>query len=142
MIILLYRTRGRTRRVGYELHHIKRVNRVDLGPRNHHQDTCVKRHLSEAIDDSPFDTWTYLEATMKIGQQNWRDHEIVAYVRCAIVAHDHREIVAINRPPPDQTARIFPAEIIINIMFFVCILNSRLNREGNKLFLGKILSSS
>ena len=59
MIILLCRTRGRTRCVGYELRHVKRVNSVDSGPHDHHQDTCVKRHLSEAIDDSSCTTWLH-----------------------------------------------------------------------------------
>ena len=47
------------------------------------------------------DTWTHLDATMKIERQKWLDH--------GIVANDHRVIVAVDPSSLDQTARIFCA---------------------------------
>ena len=95
-------------------------------PLDHQSNTCVNRNLSDigrsafnrAIKRSWGDTWTHLEAMMEIRRRDWRDCEIVVHDCRTIVAHDHRVILAINRPSPDQTARIFRTESPYKMMFF------------------------
>ena len=105
---------------------------MDLGPFDHQFNMYLNRDLSD-IRRSTFnraimrlwgDTWIHLDTMMEIGRRNWRDCEIVAQDHRAIMAHDHRAIVAMNEPSLDQTACISRAEILINIMFFLCVLNS------------------
>ena len=72
-------------------HQVRSVNRVDSGPLNHHQDTCVNRDLSKilqsrfnhAFDDSCSDTWMHLDPPMKIGRaKKMRDPRILCNLSC------------------------------------------------------------
>ena len=93
-----------------EAYHRVHVNLMDIGPLDHQFNRRFNRNLSDirrstfnrAIVRSWGDTWTHLDATMKIGRRNWRDREIMAHDCHAIVAHDHRAIVAINQPSPNS----------------------------------------
>ena len=119
---------------------------------------CWRRHMdssqrgdgdrtAETNSSEDRGSWSLLDR----GWQSWPDcRAIVArsprdhgHDRLALMAHDHRAIVAINRPftrsNGQQFLQKFPFK---NRCILSLFLNSWLNREGIKQFLGKILSSS
>ena len=93
---------------------------MDPSPHDHHQSTCAKEVLSDALDDLPGDTWTHRECPIFIGQakqaelmshdlRSWGTRgRIVTHLGALmaigwqklndheIVAHDRRVIVAHN----------------------------------------------
>ena len=76
------------------LRQVRSVNRVDFGPPHHHQDTCkncdltkiVRSRFNRAFGDSWSDTWTHMDAPMKIRQTKNRRHEMVADKNHAVAA--------------------------------------------------------
>ena len=98
-----------------------RINRVYRSPPDLYQRTWLMRsndficeikrsRLIGYLINRGGDTWTYLDATMKIGRRKWQDREIVAHDHRAVVAHDHHAIMAVDRSSPDQTTLIFRAK--------------------------------
>ena len=95
-------------------------------PLEHLLDKCINRDLSDirrstfnrAILRSWSDKWTLLDPTMELDDLDWRDLEIMVHDCCAILAHDHRVIVAINQPSLDETAQSYHAESPYKMMFF------------------------
>ena len=70
------KTRGGAIRVGSEAHRRLHINPMDLGPSDHHLNTCFNRDLSDiicsrfnrAFGSSWGDKWMHQDASMKIGQ--------------------------------------------------------------------------
>ena len=104
-------------------------------PLNQQSSTCAYRDLSERdrwrlkrhVASSNFnramvrswgDRWTHLDTTMEIERRDWWDCEIMVSDHRTIMAHDHRVIVIINRPSPDQMTWIFRAKSPYKMTFF------------------------
>ena len=91
-------------------HHVKCIDRMDSGPRDHHQGTCVKTHLSER------DQRLTLQHVASRGGSNQDQIGKISGERGSalcnrgIVAHDQRVIVTIDRSSPNRTVDIFCAE--------------------------------
>ena len=91
--------------------HVKRIDRVDSSPRDHHQSTCVKRCLSERDRQL-----TLQHVASREGSNQDRTGKISrerGSVSCdrEIMVHDPRVIVAVDQSSLNQAAHNFRAKI-------------------------------